>query len=802
MNEFMDILGHVASGGRIADSQAGMLAEAPDLKALCVAACARRDAMFGPVQTYSRKVFIPLTRLCRDVCHYCTFAAPPTRGVAAYLSLDEILAIARAGEAAGCREALFTLGDKPERRYAAARDGLKALGYETTLSYLAAAASLVLRETSLLPHLNPGVMSAADFAALRPVAVSMGLMLESGSTRLLEKGGPHYGSPDKEPAARLETLRLAGMAAVPMTTGLLIGIGETRAERIADLVAIRALHEEHGHIQEVIIQNFRAKLGTRMVRAPEPPLEEHLWTIALARLILPPDVSVQAPPNLRPGALGSLMAAGVDDWGGVSPVTPDHVNPEAPWPQLDQLAKETAAGGRLLTERLAIGPAFARDADRWLDAGLAIRVRRLVDAAGLARADDWLPGISDEVPTRPTRLAIPPRDKTGRILRRARDGKALSEMDTVHLFNARGADETAVMAAANALRQEVSGADVSYVVTRNVNYTNICSYHCGFCAFSKGRTHEDLRGKPYLLDMEEIGRRAAEAWTRGATEICLQGGIHPAYTGQTYLDILWAVRSAAPNLHIHAFSPLEIRQGAATLGLGIGAFLAELKMAGLASLPGTAAEILDAPVRAVICPDKVSVDEWLDVMRNAHGLGLRTTATIMFGHVDGPANWARHLHHIRDLQTETGGFTEFVPLPFVAQEAPLYRKGRTRSGPTFRECVLMHAVARLVLHPLIPNIQTSWVKMGAAGAQACLNAGANDLGGTLMNESITRAAGATHGQEMPPERMQSLIQAIGRTPRSRTTLYGDAPAERVATSFAAAPLEQIIARPADLAVSV
>ncbi len=789
MKAFTNILRLAASGGRIEGNHAGRLAETPDLKALCVASSARRDAVFGPVQTYSRKVFIPLTRLCRDVCHYCTFAAPPKRGVSAYLSPDEILAVARAGEAAGCREALFTLGDKPELRYAAARDGLRAFGHVTTLSYLAEAASLVLRETSLLPHLNSGIMSSADFVALRPVAVSMGLMLESGSIRLLEKGGPHFGSPDKDPTARIETLRLAGMAAVPMTTGLLIGIGETRADRITDLLAIRALHEEHGHIQEVIIQNFRAKRDTRMANAPEPALEEHLWTIAVARLILPPDVSVQAPPNLRPGALSSLIAAGVDDWGGISPVTPDYINPEAPWPHLDQLAKETAAGSRLLTERLAIGPAFARDAERWLDAGLVTRIRRLVDATGLPRADEWLPGISGEIPVYPELPAIPPRDETRRILRHARDGMALSEVDMVHLFNARGGDEAAVIAAADALRREVSGADVSYVVTRNVNYTNICAYHCGFCAFSKGRTDENLRGKPYLLDTVEISRRAAEAWARGATEICLQGGIHPAYTGQTYLDILRAVRLAAPGLHIHAFSPLEIYQGAMTLGLGVGTFLAELKMAGLASLPGTAAEILDAPVRAIICPDKVSVEEWLDVMRTAHGLGLRTTATIMFGHVDGPANWVRHLHHIRDLQTETGGFMEFVPLPFVAQEAPLYRKGRTRSGPTYRESVLMHAVARLVLHPLITNIQTSWVKMGVAGAQACLNAGANDLGGTLMNESITRAAGATHGQEMPPQRMQTLIQAIGRIPRPRTTLYGDASAKRVATSFAAAPLE-------------
>ncbi len=774
------------------DLAADLLGAPPE--ALLARAAARRDAAHGRVISYSRKVFIPLTQLCRDVCHYCTFAHAPRSGQPAYLSPEQVLAIARAGAQAGCTEALFTLGDKPERRYRAAREALAALGYPSTIAYLAAMCALVFKETGLFPHVNPGVMDAGEIAALRAVSVSQGVMLESVSARLCARGGPHYGSPDKRPERRLETIRLAGEASVPFTTGILIGIGETRAERIDALGAIRDLHAAHGHIQEVIVQNFRAKSDTKMAQAAEPDLEDLLWSIAAARLILPEDVHVQAPPNLSPGVYPRLIAAGIDDWGGVSPVTPDHVNPEAPWPAIEALAEGSAAAGKILVPRLPVYPAFAFAADRWCAPALAAAVRRGIDADGWAREDDWSPGklIAPRLPA-PRLAAVDP--ELRRAVARACAGERLEEAAIVRLFAARDADYAYVTAAADALRREVSGETVRYVVNRNINYTNICYYHCKFCAFSKGKTHEALRGAPYDLDMAEIVRRAVEAWDRGATEVCLQGGIHPDYTGATYLAICRAIKQALPGMHVHAFSPLEVTQGAATLGIPVPEFLAQLKAAGLGTLPGTAAEILDDPVRAVISPDKIMTRQWLDVVQAAHRLGLRTTATIMYGHVERPESWARHLLALRDAQAETGGFTEFVPLPFVHMEAPMYLRGLARKGPTFREAVLMHAVSRLVLHPLIPNIQTSWVKMGPEGVAACLQAGANDLGGTLMNESISRAAGTEHGQEFPPEAMEGLIRGIGRAPAQRSTLYGPIGNERRARSFGAAELAPVVQTP-------
>jgi FO synthase len=816
-------LAQLPAGRRLSPSEARALANFADPRPLMRVAAALRDAAHGGLVSYSRKVFIPLTQLCRDVCHYCTFAHPPRPGEPVYLSADQVLEIARAGARAGCHEALFTLGDKPELRYAAARDALERLGHHSTLSYLAEMAGLVLRETGLLPHLNPGIMTRADIDRLRTVSVSQGIMLESASERLRRRGGPHFGSPDKDPAVRLETIRIAGEAAVPFTSGILIGIGETRGERIESLLALRDLHDRFGHLQEIIIQNFRAKPGTRMAQAPEPDIAEHLWTIAVARLILGPEMNIQAPPNLNPGALAEMIAAGINDWGGVSPVTPDHVNPEAPWPALDRLAKETAAAGKLLVERLAIYPAYARDRERWLDPALRPPVLRAMDAQGLARSDDWVPGAGiappvviaphpDPLPASGAREKESPSPRFGgeregpaqregegqlaSILRRAAAGETVAEAEIVRLFAARGDDFDAVCRAADELRQRVNGDVVSYVVTRNINYTNICYFRCQFCAFSKGKLSENLRGRPYDLDHSEIQRRVEEAWDRGATEVCLQGGIHPEYTGATYLAICRAIKEVAPGIHIHAFSPLEIWQGAKTLCRTLPEFLHELQAAGLSSLPGTAAEILDDEVRAVICPDKINTGQWLEVMEAAHAVGLRSTVTIMYGHIDRYEHWARHLLRIRALQARTGGFTEFVPLPFVPMETPIYLKGRARRGPTYREAVLMHAVARLVLHPVITNIQTSWVKMGGGGAAACLEAGANDLGGTLMNESITRAAGAVHGQEMPPESMEALIRSLGREPRQRTTLYADSPAERKAASFGAAVLSEPVNTPA------
>ncbi|HEX4049662.1 MAG TPA: 5-amino-6-(D-ribitylamino)uracil--L-tyrosine 4-hydroxyphenyl transferase CofH [Steroidobacteraceae bacterium] len=771
------LLNATRSGRRIEAGEALALLPEASPEALMPIAEALTLEGFGTPISYSRKVFIPLTQLCRDVCHYCTFAKAPRRIASAYLSADEVLAIARAGAALDCKEALFTLGDKPEARYAAARTALAELGAASTLEYLQRMARLVLEQSGLLPHLNPGVMSREELQQLRPVSASMGLMLESAAERLCERGGPHFGSPDKRPALRLATLRAAGELAIPVTSGLLIGIGETRAERLESLLALRELHDAHGHVQEIIIQNFKPKPGTKMARAPEAPLAEELWSIAAARLLFGPTMSIQAPPNLQPEGLASLVRAGINDWGGVSPVTPDHVNPEAPWPQLQELSRASRAAGRELVERLALVPRYAAQAQRWTHADITSRVRRLCDSRGFARPDRWFAGAGSELPTQAERWgqrhavgAVGARIAS--ILAAARAGATLAEGDIVRLFAAEGAELEAVIEAADDLRREAAGETVTYVVNRNINYTNICLYHCGFCAFSKGRGSRDLRGPAYNLDLEEIARRTSEAADAGATEVCLQGGIHPSYTGQTYLSIVRAVREAVPWMHVHAFSALEIQHGATTLGLSLARYLEQLRDAGLSTLPGTAAEILDDEIRAIICPDKLTTDQWLQIVGTAHAVGLRSTATIMFGHVESAAHWARHLLRVRALQARTGGFTEFVPLGFVHMEAPLWRRGATRSGPTFREAVLMHAVARLALHPLIAHIQTSWVKMGARGAAVCLRAGANDLGGTLMNESITRAAGGVHGQLMDAAQLQGLAAALGRPARQRTTLYG------------------------------
>jgi FO synthase len=811
------LLNSVLAGETLSDDQALLLAEQSQTDILVPVASQLRDQGFRNVVTYSRKVFIPLTHLCRDVCHYCTFAQTPKKIQSPYMSVEQVLELAHNATKQGCKEALFTLGEKPELRYSAARKALEVMGFNTTLEYVAFVAKKVFDETGILPHINAGCMTEQELAMLRPVSASMGIMLESASTRLCEKGMPHYGSPDKDPQARLATIDAAGRANVAFTSGILIGIGETRRERIESLLALRKLHLRHGHLQEIIIQNFRAKEQTKMAQAPEPDLNELLWTIAVTRIIFGPLMSIQAPPNLSPGVLPKIVAAGINDWGGVSPVTPDYVNPEAPWPHVEKLEKETASAGKYLEQRLTIYPSFATQGQRWLDQTMQTRVLQMIDAEGFARVDHWAPGETSDLPQAlmkqlndhvvfnnvssdvsshaSNHISNQVSIDVQQIVEKATAGQTLIESEVKRLFQVRGHDLTYVCQAADRLRKRVNGDGVAYVVNRNINYTNICYFKCQFCAFSKGKLSENLRGRPYDLDPQEIERRCQEAWQRGATEVCMQGGIHPEYTGQTYLDILKTVKTATPDMHIHAFSPLEVWQGAATLGVDVIDFLKQLKQAGLSTLPGTAAEILDDEVRATLCPDKINTQQWLSVMESAHALGFQTTATIMYGHVESIEHWARHLLRIRALQEKTGGFTEFVPLPFVHMEAPMYLKGKARSGPTLREAILMHAVARLALAGQIVNIQTSWVKMGEKGVKACLKVGANDVGGTLMNETITRSAGAAHGQEYSPQALDELIVQAGRQPYQRSTVYGAVTQERIAASYRAEQLTQVINTP-------
>lgn len=740
---------------------------------------AMRDGAGRNTLSYSRKVFAPLTQLCRNVCHYCTFAKAPRHLGAAYMSPEQVLDIARAGVAAGCKELLFTLGDKPEARYAAARDALTEMGFTSTIDYVAHVAERAIAETGIIPHINAGILTPDDYRRLRKLSGSMGLMLESAAERLCQKGGPHYGSPDKSPSVRLASIAAAGEAQIPFTSGLLIGIGETRDERIDSLLALRELHDRYGHIQEVIVQNFRAKPDTLMADAPEPSEDELLWTVAAARLIMGADVGVQSPPNLNPGRTRALIDAGLSDWGGISPVTPDHVNPEAPWPEIEALAAECADAGFVLVERLTAYPKYLADADRWTDAAMATSLRRLANAHNLAREGTWCPGDDEAAPgnvTHPlgeTRAISIIDRRLDRSIARASRGETLDHDDVVRLFEARDGAARDIVAAADALRRHVNGEPVTYVVNRNINYTNLCTFSCAFCAFSKAPRKSGTRDTPYDLPLSEIAARTQEAWDKGATEVCLQGGIHPRYTGETYSEILRAVKDAVPGMHVHAFSPLEIHHGATSLGVSLADYLRRLKDEGLGSLPGTAAEILTDRVRHIICPDKLSTDQWLHVVRTAHTVGIPTTSTIMFGHVDGPEDWASHLLALRALQLDTGGITEFVPLPFVHMQSPIYLRGQSRKGPTWREVVLMHAIGRLALHGAIHSIQASWVKLGLDGAAALLKAGVNDIGGVLMNESISRAAGARHGQEVDASDMMRAAHSAGRPLKQRTTLYGD-----------------------------
>jgi FO synthase len=803
-------------------------ARADELDDLLACASRVRDAGLAAagrpgVVTYSRKVFIPLTRLCRDRCHYCAFATVPHRLPAAYLERDEVLGIARQGAAVGCKEALFTLGDRPEERWPAAREWLDARGFGSTVDYLRACAIAVLEETGLLPHLNPGVLSWDELVRLRPVSPSMGMMLETTAERLwAEPGGPHHGSPDKQPAVRLRTLTDAGRIGVPFTTGLLIGIGETYAERIDALFELRRLARAFGHIQEVIVQNFRAKPDTAMRSRPDLPIAELAATVAVGRLVLGPGVRLQAPPNLldAPGddpdeSCALLLSAGIDDWGGVSPVTPDHVNPERPWPHLDDLDRRSAAAGFQLTERLTVHPRYVRSAEQWIDPRLHPHIRALADPdTGLARADASPVGLPWQEPD--TGLITAGRadlhtevDTTGRSADRRGDfdtvygdwaelattmtatpaaaradgdlraGLRLAASDpaallaeanaaaALALFGARGPALDALAAAADDVRRAAVGDPVTYVVNRNINFTNICYVGCRFCAFAQRRTDADA----FRLSVGEVAERAAQAWSAGATEVCMQGGIDPELPVTGYADIVRAVKARVPAMHVHAFSPMEIVTGAAKAGVSVAEWLTELRDAGLDTIPGTAAEILDDDVRWLLTKGKLPAATWVDVVGTAHRLGLRSSATMMYGHVDNPAHWLGHFRTLARLQDSTGGFTEFVPLPFVHHNAPIYLAGLARAGSTADEDRAVHAMARLLLHGRIDHVQCSWVKLGDEGAMAVLRGGADDLGGTLMEETISRMAGSEHGSRRTVEQLRRIAAGAGRPAAQRTTTY-------------------------------
>jgi FO synthase len=587
-------------------------------------------------------------------------------------------------------------------------------------------------------------------------------------------------------------------------------------------------------VQEVIIQNFRAKAATPMRGVADPEPEEYLAAVAVARLVLGPRMRIQVPPNLSaPSELARLLAAGADDWGGVSPLTPDHVNPERPWPHLDDLAAWSAEAGFTLTERLTVHPEYVRSGEPWLDPRVATHVQALADpATGLARPGALPSGSPWQEPD-------PQWGSTGRIdlhvtvdtqgraadrrgdfdeiygdwsmLREEarygassgagsgvgapertdaevaaalraieRDPASLTDAQAVALAErADGAALAELAGLADGLRRDVVGDDVTYVVNRNLNFTNVCYTGCRFCAFAQRRRDADA----FTLSLADVADRAEQAWRLGATEVCMQGGIDPELPGTAYFDLARAVRDRVPAMHVHAFSPMEVVNGVSRTGLPLREWLIRAKEAGVGSLPGTAAEILDDDVRWLLTKGKLPTAAWVEVISTAHAVGLPTSSTMMYGHVDAPHHWVAHLRLLADVQRRSldGGaaaFTEFVALPFVHHNAPIYLAGVARPGPTPRENLVVHALARILLHGLVDNVQTSWVKLGVEGTRTMLRAGCNDVGGTLMEETISRMAGSGHGSALTVEQLRDIAEGIGRPTRERTTVYGPAPARR------------------------
>lgn len=765
------------------DAEALLAVTGTDLDRLLALAGAVRDAGGEAsgrpgVITYSRKVFVPLTTLCRDRCHYCVFVDTPSQLLKkhkpAYMSAEQVLAVARQGAALGCKEALLTLGDRPEDRWPEARAWLDAHGYSSTLDYVGAMARLITAETGLLAHLNPGVMSHAELLALRPTAPSMGMMLETTSRRLFEVAGQvHFGSPDKDPALRLRVVDDAGRARVPFTTGILVGIGETLRDRAESLVALRDAHERHGHVQEVIVQNFRAKPRTAMRGAPDAALLEYVAAVAVARLVLGPRMRVQVPPNLSdPDEFALLVRAGADDWGGVSPLTADHVNPERPWPHLADLAARTAELGFDLRERLTAHPEYIREPEVWLDPALHAPVAALAEpVSGLAAVTDSGKAPVSAAPAsspaaRHLNLSQPPATAgattgattAGADVRRlaetaASDPLALDDAEWETLLRATGADLDALAATADDVRRYTVGEAVTLVVNRNLTST-------GFRAAGRAAADE--------FDLDDVAAIAADAQDLEATEICVQGRLPDAEDPHTYLEIARTVKAAAPGIHLHAYRPQDVRDLADRGGLGLAGALAALRDAGVDTVPGTGVKVLSERVRALIAPGDLDIDAWIETITAAHGAGLRSSSVLFYGHVETATERIAHLRRLRALQTDTAGFTEFVPIPLPA---PLGGLPLVPGRAPLDEHRAMVAVSRLLLSGSIPHIQIPWTRVGRDAAAALLQSGGDDLGGTLLDGRVRPEAGVEVGLELPVADAAALAARLFRPFRLRTTDY-------------------------------